>query len=670
MAVKFQIRRDAASNWSSTNPILASGEIGFETDTGKLKIGNQSNTWTTLNYVAGGIADFDVVSNVSSAIISSGINHIRTSGYYAKGDGGGALYSKISTPVPAKKQHIQSADGQYWELEKFSDLNVLQFGAKKDGTDATTTLAAFQDAATFSKCIHVPTGTYAINGSIPITLNGAKWYGDGADSSVITSSSTNTPIFLISAGLNGIVIEQMKLTRSVTAVDGARGIDCGLKSIGQSRFNDLIIEKQYDGMYLGSTDYSFLSNIILQNNIRHGMIIVNGQYMALQWQLQNVLAQFNGENGFYIFPVAGPSEAVTFSQSGTDILGTHATDLPEALNDPYTVVKFTTTGSLPGGLTSGVNYWVRRQSATTSKYATSLTNASTNTFVQWQGTGNSGTHTYYTQNLPGQLTLGQWNRVATYLNGVYGAAFVGLDNGNVNIPCQGIRLFESFFGDDVTGGVYLDTKNGDQHKIADTFFELSANSGLIVAPGNKTVLLTGCHAFGNKKDGYYLSGTEHYVVNCRAMNNGTNAAASNRNGLNLVAGRANIVGGRYGNSPDNATQINGIDTYDGANTIVTGADLTNPAPTGNSINCATNSASLTSIGNFPLTLQTKIVSSNSISLSTVTSERVRIKENGQLRFIPLSSDPSGAEDGDVYYNSTFNRLRIRANNAWSNIAIS
>jgi hypothetical protein len=53
MAIKFQTRRGTSSNWSNSNPTLAVGEIGFETDTYKLKIGNGSNTWTNLAYIAG-----------------------------------------------------------------------------------------------------------------------------------------------------------------------------------------------------------------------------------------------------------------------------------------------------------------------------------------------------------------------------------------------------------------------------------------------------------------------------------------------------------------------------------------------------------------------------------------------------------------------------------------
>jgi hypothetical protein len=51
MADKIQIRRDTAANWTSANPTLAQGELGYETDTDKLKVGDGSTAWTSLGYV-------------------------------------------------------------------------------------------------------------------------------------------------------------------------------------------------------------------------------------------------------------------------------------------------------------------------------------------------------------------------------------------------------------------------------------------------------------------------------------------------------------------------------------------------------------------------------------------------------------------------------------------
>jgi len=50
MATRIQVRRDNAADWNSINPTLAEGEIGFETDTGKFKIGNGSSLWSALDY--------------------------------------------------------------------------------------------------------------------------------------------------------------------------------------------------------------------------------------------------------------------------------------------------------------------------------------------------------------------------------------------------------------------------------------------------------------------------------------------------------------------------------------------------------------------------------------------------------------------------------------------
>ena len=50
MATKLQIRRDSASDWTSANPVLSAGEIGYEQDTSKMKVGDGSTAWTSLAY--------------------------------------------------------------------------------------------------------------------------------------------------------------------------------------------------------------------------------------------------------------------------------------------------------------------------------------------------------------------------------------------------------------------------------------------------------------------------------------------------------------------------------------------------------------------------------------------------------------------------------------------
>jgi hypothetical protein len=51
MAIRIQLRRDTAANWTSVNPVLANGEMGIETDTLKAKVGNGSAAWSARPYI-------------------------------------------------------------------------------------------------------------------------------------------------------------------------------------------------------------------------------------------------------------------------------------------------------------------------------------------------------------------------------------------------------------------------------------------------------------------------------------------------------------------------------------------------------------------------------------------------------------------------------------------
>jgi hypothetical protein len=64
MTTRIKLRRDTAANWLDSNPILAAGEPGLETDTGKVKYGDGTSTWTVLNYSSGGAASLTDEGNV------------------------------------------------------------------------------------------------------------------------------------------------------------------------------------------------------------------------------------------------------------------------------------------------------------------------------------------------------------------------------------------------------------------------------------------------------------------------------------------------------------------------------------------------------------------------------------------------------------------------------
>ena len=71
MAIQIQMRRGTAAQWTSGNPTLASGEMGVETDTGKIKVGDGTTTWTSLGYTVPNLDVEDLV-NVSVSSLASG----------------------------------------------------------------------------------------------------------------------------------------------------------------------------------------------------------------------------------------------------------------------------------------------------------------------------------------------------------------------------------------------------------------------------------------------------------------------------------------------------------------------------------------------------------------------------------------------------------------------
>jgi hypothetical protein len=72
VVTQIQVRRGTASQWTSANPILASGEWGYETDTGKVKIGDGSTAWNSEPYIgAGTVTSITAGTGLSGGTITS-----------------------------------------------------------------------------------------------------------------------------------------------------------------------------------------------------------------------------------------------------------------------------------------------------------------------------------------------------------------------------------------------------------------------------------------------------------------------------------------------------------------------------------------------------------------------------------------------------------------------
>jgi hypothetical protein len=83
MATRMQQRRGTAAQWTSADPILAAGEIGFESDTGQFKIGDGVNHWDDISYfknledLGGSLDDYVLITSKAQA---NGVASLDSSG--------------------------------------------------------------------------------------------------------------------------------------------------------------------------------------------------------------------------------------------------------------------------------------------------------------------------------------------------------------------------------------------------------------------------------------------------------------------------------------------------------------------------------------------------------------------------------------------------------------
>jgi hypothetical protein len=132
MAVTIQIRRGTAAEWTSANPILAAGELGLETDTGKIKVGDGVASWNTTIY--------NVSSGSTVADISIGTPA------EASGSGGIAFDSDTAT--------LTYTPPEIPNLETTTSLsinaNVLTY-TDEDGVDTDIDLSLYLDDTNLSR---------------------------------------------------------------------------------------------------------------------------------------------------------------------------------------------------------------------------------------------------------------------------------------------------------------------------------------------------------------------------------------------------------------------------------------------------------------------------------------------------------------------------------------
>lgn len=100
----IQARKGTATDWSTQNPVLASGEFGYDLTNKILKIGDGSSSWNslgTINLSSSSITDFNTAVSgllpVKAIIAGTNITISNVSGSYTINSSGGSISSYSTT---------------------------------------------------------------------------------------------------------------------------------------------------------------------------------------------------------------------------------------------------------------------------------------------------------------------------------------------------------------------------------------------------------------------------------------------------------------------------------------------------------------------------------------------------------------------------------------------
>ena len=184
MATRMQQRRGTAAQWTSANPILNAGEMGWESDTNKFKIGDGTNHWASIDYFA------DINSTVNPAFGSSITFEGATANDYE-------TVLEITDPTADRFIGVPDVSGTMITTGNLSDITTLGVLTQpivfegSTANDFETTLQSLDPTADRTVSLPDATGTVITTGNLSdITslgvINSIVFEGSTADEFELT----------------------------------------------------------------------------------------------------------------------------------------------------------------------------------------------------------------------------------------------------------------------------------------------------------------------------------------------------------------------------------------------------------------------------------------------------------------------------------------------------
>jgi len=185
MATRMQQRRGTAAQWTSANPVLNAGEIGWESDTNKFKIGDGTNHWANIDYFA------DINSTVNPAFGTSIVFEGATADSYE-------TTLQVTDPTADRTITLPNVDGTVITTGNLSDItNIGVFTSTitmegSTANDHELTISAGDPTADRTATFPDATGTVVLHDATQTLSN--KSISLGSNTVTSTLAQLNTAI--------------------------------------------------------------------------------------------------------------------------------------------------------------------------------------------------------------------------------------------------------------------------------------------------------------------------------------------------------------------------------------------------------------------------------------------------------------------------------------------
>jgi hypothetical protein len=198
-SVKFQLRRDTATNWSTNNTILLLGEPGFDSTNNQLRIGNGVTGWNSINQL-------DVKTNGAVAIGTDAGQYGQASDSISIGNSAGQYSQKLGSisigfSAGQTGQGLRAVSVGYQAGQYGQGIASIAIGASAGQTgQQNSAIAIGQSCGVFNQQVNA----IAIGTDAGYTGQGINSIAIGANAGVVSQPNYTIILNGLGTALNGV----------------------------------------------------------------------------------------------------------------------------------------------------------------------------------------------------------------------------------------------------------------------------------------------------------------------------------------------------------------------------------------------------------------------------------------------------------------------------------